>query len=276
MLTGLYSAASGMIVQEKYQDLLAQNLANSQMPGYARQEMVIRSFPDVLLTETYNGLSQSTDKPRYNHAIGRVGTGAGVDWHYTNHEPGQMMHTDKETDMALFGDGFFTVQTPDGMRFTRAGDFHVDSEGFLVKSQGYYVMGQGVNNGRVPSRINVGSNEFHVNMVGEIMVQQPDANGIMQHTVLDQLKITDFHDKNKLFRDQGNIYRVEEGDTDNFKIPGPGFRVAQGYLERSNSLPTNEMVKMMDSFRAHEASGRVIRALDQTLQRAVNDVGRTQ
>ena len=55
MLTGLYSAASGMIIQEKVQDVISQNLATSQIPGTQRREVVIRSFPDVLLTENLPG-----------------------------------------------------------------------------------------------------------------------------------------------------------------------------------------------------------------------------
>ncbi len=274
MLTGLYSAASGMVVQEKYQDIVAQNLAGSQMPGFRREEMVVRSFPDVMLQETYRGLSTSTDKPRYSHAIGRVGTGAGVDWVYVDHTHGQMNYTGKETDIALFGDGFFAVETPDGMRFTRSGNFAVDHEGYLITQQGYYVLGQGVNNNREPSRIQVGHEGFHVNFMGEVVVQQPDANDIMRNQILDQLKITDFKNKDNLFREPGNLFRVEPGDEDNFTVPAEGFRVAQGYLESANTIPTTEMVKMMDSFRIHEASGRVIQALDQTLRRAVNDVGR--
>ena len=90
---------------------------------------------------------------------------------------------------------------------------------------------------------------------------------------MDQLKLTAFEDESKLFREKGNLYRVEEGDQDNFKIP-EFYRVHQGYVERANTIPTTEMVKLMDSYRIHEASSRVIRALDQTLQRAVNDVGR--
>jgi flagellar basal-body rod protein FlgG len=272
MLTGLYTAASGMIIQERVQDVLAQNLATSQMPGSRRQEAVVRSFPDVLLTETYRGVGAANNQARYNHAIGRVGTGAGIDWIYTENSPGQMVYSGNQDDIALFGDGYFTVLTPDGFRFTRDGGFHVNQDGYLVNSQGHYVVGHGINQGRNPGPIQVNSNDYFVNEYGKIFVKQPVGPGqIMQDVFIDQLKIDDFKDKDKLFPESGNLFRVEERDMDNFKIP-ENLQVAQGYIERSNSIPTTEMVKLIDSYRIHSASARVLKALDQTLEKTVNRV----
>jgi flagellar basal-body rod protein FlgF len=277
MLTGLYSSASGMIVQERVQDVIAQNLANSQMPGYQRSEMVVRSFPDVMLKASYDGLSTTTNKNRFNHAIGRVGTGAGVDWIYTNSTSGGVRYSGEPTDMAIDGDGYFSLITPDGVRFSRTGNFHVNNEGYLVNNQGYYVMGQGTQNNRTPGPIKVGGDDFRIGDYGYVYTKQKtqDAAGktVYQEVELDQLRVADFEDKDKLFREPGNIYRCEEDDMDNFKIPDH-FRVAQGYVEQSNAVPTTEMVKLIDSFRVHEASARVIRALDQTLGKAVNEIAR--
>lgn len=268
-----------MIIQERVQDVLAQNLSGSQMPGYKREDVVIRSFPDVLLNETYRGLTPTTNKPRYNHAIGRVGTGAGVDWSYVDHSPGSYRYTGNDSDFAISGDGYFVVNTPDGNRFTRQGTFIVDRDGYLVTPQGYRLMGRGAdpNNPAGPQNqqpIQVGTQDFHVNQFGEVYARQFDpAAGQFQNQFVDQIMITDFENKDMLFREPGSYFRVEPGDTDNFTIPDR-FSVMQGYIEQANSQPTTEMVKLIDSYRIHQASSRVIRALDQTLGRAVNDVGR--
>ncbi len=276
MLTGLYSAASGMIIQERVQDTLAQNMAGSMMPGFKREDVVIRSFPDTLLYESYRGLSPSTDKPRYNHAIGRVGTGAGIDWTYVDHTPGATQYTDNKSDMVIDGDGYFALQTPDGLRFTRAGNFMVNKDGFLVNPQGHFVVGQGLNQGRVPSPIQVNTEDFYVDPRGHVVVKRPDPNtGIMNDVILDQIRVVDFENKDLLFREPGNLFRVEEGSEDNI-IPPERFRVMQGYIERANTAPTTEMVKLIDSSRIHEASARVVQALDETLQAAVNEVGRVR
>lgn len=278
MITGLYSAASGMVIQERVQDVIAQNLAGSMTPGYRREDVVIRSFPDVLLSETYRGLSRSTDKPRYSHAIGRIGTGAGVDWSYVDHSPGSYRYTGDNNHMAISGDGFFAVATPDGTRFTRQGSFMVDRDGYLVTQQGFRLLGQGVDptDPTAPAQrrpIQVGTQEFYVNHFGEIFAKVPDAQNVMRNQFVDQIAIADFEDKDRLFREPGSMFRVEEGDEDNFAIPDR-YQVMQGYIENSNTLPTTEMVKLIDSYRIFEASSRVIRSLDQTLGRAVNDVGR--
>ncbi len=277
MLTGLYSAASGMIIQERVQDIIAQNLANSQMPGYQRNEVVVRSFPDVMLKATYDGLTENTNKNRYNHAIGRIGTGAGIDWIYTDYSGGSFRYTGEPTDLAIDGDGYFTLITPDGMRFSRSGDFQVNTEGYLVNNQGYYVMGQGTQNNRIPGPIQVGRDDFRIGAYGHVYATRRalDAAGnpVEQEYEIDQLRVVDFEDRDKLFREPGNIFRCEEDDTENFKIP-ERFNVAQGYIEQSNAAPATEMVKLIDSFRVHEASARVIRALDQTLGKAVNEIAR--
>lgn len=272
MLTGLYSAASGMIIQERVQDTIAQNMAGSMMPGFKREEVVIRSFPDVMLYETYRGLSKSTDLPRYNHAIGRVGTGAGVDWVYVDHTPGATQFTDNKSDFVIQGDGYFSLQTPDGQRYTRAGGFLVDKDGYLVNPMGHHVVGQGINNNRIPSPIRVGTEDFYVDPRGFVSVTRPDANGIMNDTIIDQIRIVDFADKDKVFREPGNLFRVEEGSEDNI-IPPAEYSVYQGYIEKANSMPTTEMIKLIDSSRIHEASARVVHALDETLEKAVNQVG---
>ncbi len=277
MLTGLYSAASGMIIQERVQDVLAQNLANSQIPGYQRNELVVRSFPDVMLQTTYEGLSQTTNKNRYNHAIGRVGTGAGIDWIYTDYSGGGFRYTGDPTDVAIEGDGYFSLITPDGMRFSRSGDFNVNNEGYLVNNQGYYVMGQGTQNNRNPGPIQVGRTDFRIDGFGHVYgtrhIQDQNGKWIDQEYEIDQMRIVDFEDRDKLFREPGNIFRCEEDDTENFKIPDR-YQISQGYVEQSNATPTLEMVKLIDSFRVHEASSRIIKALDQSLGKAVNDIAR--
>ncbi|MGC9329164.1 MAG: flagellar hook-basal body protein, partial [Candidatus Hinthialibacter sp.] len=217
------------------------------------------------------------DEGRYNHVIGRLGTGAGLDWIYTDYSRGSFRYTDEPTDVAIDGEGYFSLISPDGMRFSRSGDFHIDPEGYLVNNQGYYVMGQGTQNNRNPGPIHVGREDFQIDGYGHIYAARevigPDGKRRNEQVEIDQLRVIDFEDRDKLFREPGNIFRCEEDDLDNFKIP-ERFRVLQGYVEQSNAVPTTEMVKLIDSFRVHEASSRVIRALDETLSKAVNEVAR--
>ncbi|MBE7557478.1 flagellar hook-basal body complex protein [bacterium] len=143
MYVGLYSAASGMIAQGINQDVIAQNLANASVGGFKKERMVFRSFPDILLSAVSPGAAAGDDPMRAAGHIGRVGTGTGLDWIYTVYENGQMKHTGEPTDVALMGDGFFTLQlhATGGTAYTRNGAFMLDEDGYLRTMEGDYVMG---------------------------------------------------------------------------------------------------------------------------------------
>ena len=272
MITGLYSAASGMVVQMKNQDVLAHNLGNSLIPGFKRESMIVRSFPDVMLQQTYAGVPPSLERPRYGHAIGRIGTGAGVDWVYTDSSPGQIVHTGDQNDLAMVADGYFTILTPDGMRYTRNGSFYRDAEGYLTTPEGHYLAGQGSDGYIQP--IKLSSDRFIADKYGNVYDLTTDPNtGVPVQNFVDQLRIVDFRNRDLLMKVGNNLYTLEPGNEDNI-IPPRRLGVAQGYIERSNCVPTTEMIHLIDSMRNFEANSRVIRKIDQTLRRTVNDVGR--
>ncbi|HPA46379.1 MAG TPA: flagellar hook-basal body protein [bacterium] len=272
MITGLYSAASGMIVQMKNQDVLAHNLGNSLIPGFKRESMIVRSFPDVMLEQSYAGITPSLEEPRYNHAIGRIGTGAGVDWVYTDNSPGVLQQTGDQNDLAMVGDGYFTILTPDGMRYTRNGSFYRDSQGYLTTPEGHYLAGQG--GGGYIQPIRVTSNEYTVDKYGNLFEMGFDPNtGVPVQNFVDQLRVVDFRNRDLLQKMGNNLYALEPGNEDQI-IPPRHLGVSQGFIERANVVPTTEMIHLMDSMRTFEANSRVLRKIDDTVQRAVNDVGR--
>ncbi len=274
MITGLYSSASGMIVQSKVQDVLASNLANSVLPGGKRESLIIRSFPDVTLNATYKGLPESLEEPRFTHAIGRIGTGAGVDWKYTDYQQGHMVHTGNPNDVAIMGDGYFTVLTPDGTRYTRNGRFYRDNEGRLVTPEGHFLAGQGQNSGGTISPITVNSANFFINQYGQVYDETFDpTTGAATRQLVDQIRVVDFDNPDLLFKEGNNLYRLD-GDAAQHLIPPQTLKIGQGYIENANTLPTTEMINLMDSQRAFEANARVLRSADETLQMAVRDVGR--
>jgi flagellar basal-body rod protein FlgG len=128
---GLYIAASGMLAQQVRQDQLANDIANAATPGYKADRSAVRSFPEMLLSNTKTG-----------EVIGPLGAGAQVDETVTNLAPQAVKPTSEPLDFAVQGDGYFAVNTAQGQRFTRNGAFTEGPAGTLVDQLGNEVVGR--------------------------------------------------------------------------------------------------------------------------------------
>src|SRR5919199_5510377 len=131
MERGLYIAASGMLAEMVRQDQIANDLANASTPGYKPDRSTQRSFGRLLLQNTRTGAT-----------VGPLGLGVRVDGTITDLSPGPIRETREPLDFAIVGDGFFAVQTPGGIRYTRNGQFTVSPDGFLATPLGGRVLGQ--------------------------------------------------------------------------------------------------------------------------------------
>ncbi len=130
MLRGIYTAACGMRAQEVRQALTASNLANVTTPGYKRDVGVGESFSQVI-----TGFGRTP--------VGRLGMTSGITSAYFDMSEGSISNTDCPYDFAIEGEGFFAVETGwGGVRYTRAGNFRLDTESFLVTADGHRVLGE--------------------------------------------------------------------------------------------------------------------------------------
>lgn len=172
-----------------------------------------------------------------------------------NFEQGQLYPTENSFDLALRGKGFFCVETPDGERYTRSGDFAKDESGYLVTKEGHKVLGEG-------GYINIDGN-MTVNEKGEVY---SDAR------LLDKLKIVEFDDYSILRKEGDGLVRIEEGIEAEPEITS-GI-VQQGFLESSNVNSVKEMVDMITMMRTYEANQRIIRTHDELIGKAVNEIAR--
>ena len=124
MLRSLYIASTGMLAQREKMDIATNNIVNVDTTGYKKDTLITRSFKDMMI-QSMNGQD-----------IGPLNTGIHVDDVRTSFDQGSMEQTDRLTDVALEGDGFFVVNTAAGIRYTRDGAFAVSSDGYLVNSEG--------------------------------------------------------------------------------------------------------------------------------------------
>ncbi|HEY8530819.1 MAG TPA: flagellar hook-basal body protein, partial [Limnochorda sp.] len=159
MLRGLYTAASGMLAQAARLDLESNNLANAATTGYKADQAELLSFPTMLLRRVGGkdgepeplhplGIEMRTrpdglDRLPFREApvVGPLGTGVYVEGTFTSFRQGPLRDTGNPLDLALEGPGFFAVETPGGVRYTRAGSFRLDAEGYLADQTGNRVLG---------------------------------------------------------------------------------------------------------------------------------------
>ena len=276
MIRGLYTGASGMAAQQHKLNAISNNLANVDTHGYKRDMSVQKAFPELLLRRfNDDGVMRIPIKGEAIGSVdtapvvGRLGTGVAQNEVYTVFEQGPMEETSNPFDLALGGDGFFAVQTPNGERYTRNGSFHLGPEGMLVTKDGFPVLGE---NG--PIRIK--ENNFRIDKEGNVFqndayADQPDRlvgeneNEWEETSLVDRLRIVSVRNP-RYFEKQGSSFWRSTWESGEAQVLNGLDRpqVEQGFLEVSNVNPVTEMVEMIQVNRAYEANQRVIRAEDES------------
>src|SRR5690554_732390 len=207
MLRGLYTAASGMLVQTAKTDMLSNNLANVDTAGFQRQTPHVYSFPEMLISRVHNGTSTP---------VGTLGTGAVVDGDRSSFMPGAIKNTSNPLDTALVGPGFFAIETPDGPRYTRDGRFVINPSGFLVTHDGNRVRGE---NGPIV-------------ISGEQVVIDDSGQVFVDGQYVDKLLIVEFNEREGLLRRGANLYEATPEAGQPFRYTDT--TVVQGAVEMSN------------------------------------------
>ena len=240
MIRSLNTVNKSMNILQKKQENTGLNIANTNTPGY--------KFQEIIQTTTKNHtMINHTGQNDTKVELGKWTFGSEIDGIVQNFDQGTLMQTEDPIDFALNGRGFFTVGLNDGTRaYTRNGNFILDEENKLVTMEGNALLGIGLDGN--PSAVYISQ------------------DGKIRDSV--QLLITDFEDNAQLNRIGETLY------TSN----GPGIRleegVSQGYLEMSNVIIADEMVKLIEIAREFEANQKLLHTSDETLNKAVNEVGR--
>lgn len=244
MIQGIYTATRGMSPLMEQQDQIANNLANINTTGFKQSGLFIKSFNTFLTNDQQQPFNNSDIK---------------ADEVYIDYREGPMKATKEPLDMFIKGRGFFNVMTSQGVEYTRNGNFSLDAEGFLVTSDGSRVMAE---DGYIRIDRDQGL-QVAVSEEGEVL------QGGERRAVL---KVTDFDTPYKFRRTgEGRFSPLTPGNTGH---TSPGFSVRQGYLEGSNVDMIRNMVQMISSFRNFEADQKALQAQDETLEKAVNQVGK--
>lgn len=253
MIRGLYTAASGMLAEMKRSNIIANNLANVNTTGFKEDFATFRQLREMRIHRVNDptGFRKIDLKPY----IGNLGLGTQLERTYIDFSQGSLKRTNNRFDVAIEGEGFFTIETEEGIRYTRNGAFALDNEGYLITKDGHRVLGEG-------GPIQLFSEDVTITETGEVWEGE---------YFVDFLRIVDFEDKTLMEKSEEGVFIYQGNPEDEIAAT---VKVNQGFLEVSNVNAVKEMVKMINVTRAYEANQRVIRTHDELLGKAVNDVAR--
>ncbi len=251
MLKGLYAASSAMLANMERQKVLSHNVANIDTPGFKQLLISLDEFMDVpaFMGSPLPGNVASLDY------LGSLGLGVQPNSETTDYTPGSLKNTGEALDLAIDGSGFFILETPEGIRYTRDGRLAVDVEGNLVNLHGHYILDQNEN------RITVGEGQFVVQPDGQIVIDGVEGSVI---------GLAAFEDPAlELERQAPGVFFADGGPTSD-----EAGTIYQGALEGSNANAAQIMTQMVTVARAYEASQRLVQVQDELLGRTIQTLGR--
>lgn len=260
MIRALWTAASGMQGQQKSIDVVANNLANVNTTGFKRSRA---DFQDLIYQNLKSTGSPATSSTQVPTGI-QIGLGSRLASVTKIFTQGDFTQTGNELDIAIEGDGFFTIKMPDGTDgYTKSGAFKLDSTRQIVTADG---------NPLSPSIVTLpGTTKINIGSDGTVSVQVAGQNATTQVGVI---QLATFPNPSGLSSQGKNIYLPTDasGIATTGITPGTNGAgtIGQGLLEMSNVNVAEEMVNMIVGQRAYEINSKAVTASDEMLQTANN------
>jgi flagellar basal-body rod protein FlgF len=227
-------AVTGLFRQERRHELIANNLSNAQTTGFKKDVPVFHK----IFSEAFS-----------SYPLGEFETSV------TSFQQGELQATQNPFDLAIEGEGFFKVKTPQGIRYTRSGHFRLNREGTLVQDSGYPVLGR-------TGEINLRGNQFSVDKDGTFHVDG---------SIRDKIALVTFADLKGLRKEGQALFKLESEQEEKEVSQS---QVHQGALELSNINIMEEMIRMIDALRSFQACHKIVQVQDEMDAKAVNELAK--
>jgi flagellar basal-body rod protein FlgF len=225
-------------------DVIANNLANMSTPGFKRETAQFEEYISrVRPAEGQTGMQSVS----FVQDAGIV----------RDLSQGELSHTGAPLDVAINGNGYFAVQTPAGVRYTRDGHFSLDANGQMVTSEGYAVQGDG-------GAITITPDAGDINIGTDGTISSIINGNINQ---LGKLQVVDFANDAALSKQGSNLYSTTQAATPT------QAGVQQGMLEGSNVQPVIEITRMIDVTRAYQMTATLSSSQDSLMRQAISQLG---
>lgn len=239
-----YIAASGAATQLRDLDVVSNNLANAGTPGYKRSESIFRAVYEAALRDAEGDLQPGAPGSAFVR----------TDLVGTDFSRGSAQHTGSPLHALIDGRGFFEVQTENGPRYTRAGNFIINREGQLSTPSGDAVMGDG-------GPILIADGDATIHPSGNVVDRAGNVYG--------RLKIVEFDDVHGLVREGQSLFRASEGLS---ATPVASPVVIPESIEGSNVQSTRELATLVMLQRAFEVNLRAMQVDDETTQTLIEGI----
>ncbi len=243
-MSDIYVSASGAIARLHDLDVVANNLANADTAGFRRDLTIF----EVAVQSALQDVERENVPGSAGRALTRIASST------SDYGSGPITETGKPLDVAILGPGWFEVETPQGLRYTRAGTFAVDPEQRVVTPDGHPVQGDG-------GELRTGAGVPELTPAGDLI----DSTG----ATLGRLKLVDFARLDRLVKDGNNFYRALDG-AEPFDIEP---QLAARSIERSNVSPVSEMSRLVILQRAFDASMQILQQQDRSTERLLREIG---
>jgi len=262
MIKGFYASVSAMVADMDRQRTLAHNIANIETAGFKQILTSLTDFEETRVTFSPGNITHTT----WLHRIGEIGLGTKKAEEFTDYSEGGMKYTGNMYDFAIGGAGFFTIDTPDGVMYTRDGRFIRDADDQLVTVDGYRVLNTDGQSITIPENArNVSVDTFGtISFIEE--TEEADGSITLNTRNISQLNITAFEDP---------VQDLERGSGNSFTaVNDPSDEVSKGdlqqrYLEMSNIDVSQLMTQMVILARSYEASQKMVITQDGLLSQTI-------
>lgn len=280
-MKNIWVPLSGQIAQQRKVETIANNIANANTPGFKKEQLVFKEHLTALNkgVEDIDLPKKDWDPDDFYHTQGAENAYVAVDGSYVSHEQGALNPTGNPLDVALNGKGFFEVLTPNGIRFTRAGNFTISKDGELVTNRGFKLLSklkadasQGRDANASLSEQQAQSRVLKLPSNIKTISISKDGEIFTNSGLVGEISVVEFNDLHALKKegstlfinnDQANINRKELKTTIN-----------QGFIEGSNVNAIREMSELIRAHRHFDNIQKAINTYDSISGKAVNDISR--
>lgn len=248
MSRGFYALTSGMLTQQRKIDITSNNISNMNTAGYKKEQAVTTNFGNLLINKCKQNGTYEEATPINSVSIIRT-----MEENNTIHSQGSLEETGSDTDFAIIGAGFFSVNDNGNKVYTRNGSFNVDKEGYLTLEHVGRVQGE-------YGDVYVGTDKFNFVEDGSIVVGDE---------VVDKIALYDFINYN-------NLNKIGEGMFTSGENPNivENPKIANKTIERSNVNVTEEMTNIISSQRALQTASQALKLYDLIQEKAVSEIGK--